>query len=100
MQFHDTPPPVQARTAQLPAQARTARHHRQPVQRLLVMTSQYATDQIASWYARVADVCARKIATTTHQQFLCLGVAVETHAALVIPTSHRFRQVSLSQFPL
>jgi hypothetical protein len=64
------------------------------------MTSQYATGQIASWYARVADVCARKTATTGHQQFLCLGAAVETHAVLAIPTSHRFHQVSLSQFPL
>jgi hypothetical protein len=64
------------------------------------MTSQYAADQIASWYARVADVCVRKIVTTAHQQFLCLGAAVETHAVLAIPTFHRFRQVSLSQFPL
>ncbi len=45
------------------------------------MTSQYAMGQIASWYARVVDVCARKIVTTIDQQFLCLGVVVEAVVA-------------------
>jgi hypothetical protein len=91
-------PPVLARTARSPAQAQTARHLRQPAQRLLAMTSQYAADQIASWYAQVVDVCARKTATTIHQQFLCLGVVVEAVVTPVIHTSHWSRQVSLSQF--